>query len=416
MVPRRISYHGQILLENNIDTLPTTLPKARPEVIQALADYIRAGDLTAPIPGDLPRREDMLSQKEGDPYLVRMLGFCSYLAMAKDNRARCALKLYLRLNPAEVIVGVTNLGKETDLVQRFDCLLADTPLGDATWLQYLAKAPIWIPEKTRNYLMGCCTGGVGIAMKYADPKQAANIIMIFPDAEQHLGDPRENILRLLLPRIISGRDIVRDFLMGEGSLKNARAELKGVESSYYSPTHATGLMVLYRMEKAWDAFLCRCAVVLGLVFDGRALENVLAEITASDAAEMASNTHCYRYYSYTITHLEAMIDAELENGLPLGDVLSMMGKLFECTYNEEKQKKLRDCAYRRAAKAEYIPDLAAAGKTGNVFARQVAALALNDMADDHPEAKAGVLAAAGDSAKQMKASAARKVAKYVTHR
>ena len=73
--PRRISYHGQILLENNIDTLPTTLPKARPEVIQALADYIRAGDLTAPIPGDLPKREDMLSQKEGAPYLVRMLGF-----------------------------------------------------------------------------------------------------------------------------------------------------------------------------------------------------------------------------------------------------------------------------------------------------------------------------------------------------
>ena len=401
--PRRISYHGQILLENNIDTLPTTLPKARPEVIQALADYIRAGDLTAPIPGDLPKREDMLSQKEGDPYLVRMLGFCSYLALAKDNRARCALKLYLRLNPAEVIVGVTNLGKETDLVQRFDCLLADTPLGDATWLLYLAKAPIWIPEKTRNYLMGCCTGGVGIAMKYADPKQAANIIMVFPDAEQHLGDPRQNILRLLLPRIISGRDIVRDFLMGEGSLKNTRPELKGVESSYYSPTHAAGLMVLYRMEKGWDNFLCRCAAVLGLVFDGQALENVLAEMTVSDASEMASNTRCYRYMPFAFDHLEAMIDTQLENGLPLGDVLSMMGKLFECTYNEEKQKKLRDCAYHRAAKAEYIPDLAAAGKTGNVFARQVAALALNDMADEHPEARAGLLAAAGDSAKQMKA-------------
>ncbi|MBR7178680.1 MAG: DUF4132 domain-containing protein [Oscillospiraceae bacterium] len=401
--PKRIQYHSDILLENNIDTLPTTLPKAKPEVIQALADYIRAGDLTAPLPGNLPIREDMLSQKEGDPYLVRMLGFCSFLAMAKDNRARCALNLYLRLNPAEVIVGVTNLGKELDLVQRFDCLLADTPLGDATWLQYLAKAPIWIPEKTRNYLMGCCTGGVAIAMKYADPKQAVNITAVFPDAEQHLGDPRENILRLVLPQIVYGRDTVRDFLMGEGSLKNARNDLKGVETSYYSPTHAAGLMVLYRMETGWDNFLCRCAAVLGLVFDGRALENLLAEMTSSDASEMSSNTRFYRYMPFAFDHLEAMIDAQLENGLPLGDVLSMMGKLFECTYNEEKQNKLRECAYRRAAKAEFIPDLVAAGKTGNVFARQVAAMALNDMADDHPEAKAGLLAAAGDSAKQMKA-------------
>ena len=401
--PKRIAYHAQILLENNIDTLPTTLRNAKPEVIRALADYIRAGDLTAPIPGNLPMREDMLSQKEGDPYLIRMLGFCSYLAMAKDNRARCAMKLYLRLNPAEVIIGVTNLGKEVDLVRRFDCLLADTPLGDATWLQYLAKAPLWIPEKTRSYLMGCCAGGIAVAMKYADPKQVTNIVTVFPDAEQYLGDPRNNILRLVLPRILHGRDIVRDFLMGEGSLKNARSELKGVETSYYSPTHAAGLMVLYRMEKGWNNFLCRCAVILGLVFDGHALENLLAEISVHDASEMASNTHCYRYYSYDFAQMEAMIDAQLENDLPLGDALSMMGKLYECTYNDEKQKKLRDCACRRASKPEFIPDLVAAGKTGNVFARQVAALALNDMADEHPEAKAGLLAAAGDSSKQMKA-------------
>ena len=398
----RIDRHGQILLENNIDTLPTTLPNAKPEMLQALADYIRAGDLTAPIPGDLPMREDTLTLKSCDPYLARMLGLCSYLGMAQDDRARCALKLYLRLNPSEVITGITNLGKELDLVQRFDCLLADTPLGDATWLQYLAKAPIWIPEKTRNYLMGCCTGGVAIAMKYADPKQVATILTVFPDAEQYLGDPRENILRLLLTRIISGTSTVRDFLMGEGSLENARAELKGVEPSYYSPTHATGLMVLYRMEKGWDNFLCRCGAVLGLVFDGRGLENLLADITVQTAMEMSSNTRGFTYFPLSFVHLEAMTDAQLENGLPLGDVLSMIGRLYDITYNEEKQNKLRDCAHRRAAKPKYIDELVAARKTGNVFARQVAAMALNDMADDHPEARAGLLAAADDSAKQMK--------------
>lgn len=393
---------SELLLACNIENLPLCINWMSPDQLSEVERYIRAGDLGAPLPDCLPMNENYLALTHCDPTMGRMLGLCSYYAMLADPRAHCALRVYLRLYPKEVMMGITYLGRNGKLNAKFHELLRDTPGGAVSWLRYLSGNISWMDEKTRIALMRRCGNGVGVVLKYADPGQYVRLVSVFPEAEKYQGDERERIVKLTEKCIIRGKAQVRDFLMGTGSLKNARKELEGAERTYQSPTHAAASMLLYRMDHGWDNFTCRCAVVLGLVFDGHVLANLLANRTMEDVARAAGTVNTYAYFSMELDNLADMLTALAEQELPFGDIMTIAGYLHENTYNEKKQAEIRAMVHDRAAKTEFITDLCEAVRTGSLFARQMAVKALDEMADESPEARAGVLTAAGDSSKQIR--------------
>ena len=395
-----------IILENSMDTLDKTLNWLSPTDIQALAEYIQKGDLDAPIPVELPQptAANALLCRHGDGYLVRMLGFCSFMAMGKDARARCAFRIYARINPHEALMGATYFCPADHYLHLMEELLQDLPGGSATMLQWMGYDRQWIDENAKRAIMRRCLGGVAEAMKYVNPGQYMTIIKYLPEAEKFQGDEKERIITLLNSCITRGRDTVQDFLLANGSLKNSKMELDAVTArSYVSPSHAAAAMVLYRMDYGWDDFLCRCGVVLGAVFDGNAFSSFLSDMKADTAMKAASNPGVYCYAVMTPENLERFISELIAREVPLTDVLNYAGLLHEHEYDEKLKKEISIISAKMVRKYEYIAELSETAKNGNLFARLTAIRTLYDLAPDHPDAKLGVLAAAGESAKAIKA-------------
>ena len=399
-----IQRQGTILLENNMDTLNIAAPQLDDKQLLALRTYMRNGVWVPQLPGGLgiPTAANALQTRNSDDYLTGLLGHASFQAIGVDTRARCALQIYLRLNPQAVLNSITQLGSLRHFLIHFDSLLENLPGGAATMILFLAHGRYWIDDQTKKVLMNRCIGGLGEAMKHANPNQYLGITQMLPDAAKFMGNEQQRIIALLQRYLNAGQQELADFLMGEGSLKNARQELHAVSTGWGYPSQATSTMLMYRLDHGWDDFLCRCAVVMGIPFEGRALGSLLADTDYEKASKMASAVGGYFITNFALEHLEEMIHALLARGLPLADVMTIAGTLHENTYNEELQKKLRACVYLNTARPELIPDLCDAVKKGSVFARQTAVNALYNLASEHPEAKAGVLAAAGDSSKQIK--------------
>ena len=399
-----IRRQGDILLENNVDTLDAVAGWLDDKQLLVLRQYMRAGVWTPQLPGGLPNPSaaDALQTRNSDDYLTGLLGLASFQAMGVDTRARCALQMYLRLNPQAVLNSITHLGSLSHFLNYFDDLLENLPGGAATMLLFLAHGRYWIDDDTKRKLMHRCVSGLAEAMKHANPNQYLGITQLLPAAAKFLGDEKQRIIAILQRYASAGQQELADFLLGSGSLKDSLKELSAVSVGWCYPSQESGMMVLYRLEHGWDDFLCRCAVVLGIPFEGRAMGNILANYTHEQATKIAAAVNVFFGASFAMENLEDMVEALIAHELPLTDVMTIVGKLHDDTYNEELQKKIRACVYMAAAKPEFIPDLCDAAKTGSVFARQTAINALYNLAPDHPEAKAGVLAAAGDSSKQIK--------------
>lgn len=404
--PEVIERQRDILLTNVIDSMDNAAAWLSSAQRKDVCDYIRNGDPTATVPvPPVVTGKNALYARHLDNYHSGLLGCACWLGQSKDARLRCALRFYLSLNPQMVLDAVTRYAPEGHWERHLDALLEDLPGGATTMLLYLAWGRWWIEDDIRKKLMRCCASGAAEALKLASGNEQARILEAIPEARQLIGDERAQICSFVGKEIYSKKQEVKDFLMGDGSLKASRKLLGDVSAISYSyPTQAAGLIALHRFNNGWDDFTCRCAVVYGIVFEGRGLHVLVAEMNPEKAAWIANaaGTRIHVGYSADIGQLEQLTAALLERELPLSDVLTMTGHLYDNTYDSETQKRIQASAYLSAAKPELISALTETLKKGNVFARQTAINALYNLAPDHPEAKEGVLTAAGDSSKQIK--------------
>ena len=306
-----IRRQGDILLENNVDTLDAVAGWLDDKQLLVLRQYMRAGVWTPQLPGGLPNPSaaDALQTRNSDDYLTGLLGLASFQAMGVDTRARCALQMYLRLNPQAVLNSITHLGSLSHFLNYFDDLLENLPGGAATMLLFLAHGRYWIDDDTKRKLMHRCVSGLAEAMKHANPNQYLGITQLLPAAAKFLGDEKQRIIAILQRYANAGQQELADYLLGSGSMKDSRKELSAVSVGWCYPSQASGMMVLYRLEHGWDDFLCRCAVVLGIPFEGRAMGNILANYTHEQATKIAAAVNVFFGASFAMENLEDMVEA-----------------------------------------------------------------------------------------------------------
>ena len=200
---------------------------------------------------------------------------------------------------------------------------------------------------------------------------------------------KNKIVAQLAEYLQAGQDHLWAYLSGDGSLQNSAEQLVGVTSKpYHYPNAPAKLIFEYRAKFGWDNFACRCAVVFGLVMQGRAMSYImhpnLLTIKEQDVSGLAG--------------------ALLEHGLSIPQLLQVFAPLHDDAYQESTKVTIRNGVYAAISRPEYVGDLCIAAQSGGVFARYTALSALDDLTKAGAcaaEAKAGILECVGDSSKQI---------------
>ena len=393
-----VDRQAEILFQNNINSLAILAPSLSQRDRDLLAGYIRKGDPQAPVPAvtsaSVPCATDAqsaLNAKISDPYLTFLLGTASFLAQRQDPRARCAVRAYLTLNPMGALIGLLHTAPHDYFMDQLPVLLQDLPIvnghpdGPAILLLTMCSSGGNVEHKKE--IAGKCKSGLAKAKRLADAQQYETLCKLLPDnVESSLN---ERIITALEKYLQTGQSELRAYLTDTGSLQNSAAQLAGVTSKPYHYPNAPGQLIFqYRARAGWDNFACRCAVVMSLVMQGRAMSYImppnLLTIKEEDVSGLAT--------------------ALLEQGLPFSQLLQVFGIYHDDTYQESAKAVIRNGVYAAINRPEYVKELCAAAKSGGVFARHTALSALDDLTKTDAcaaEAKAGILECAGDSSKQI---------------
>ena len=207
--------------------------------------------------------------------------------------------------------------------------------------------------------------------------------------DRYMDEQKNKIIAQLTEYIQAGQGDLRAYLTDTGSLKNSASQLAAAASKpYHYPNGPAKLIFDYRAEFGWDNFACRCAVVFGLVMQGRAMSCIM----------------CPNLLAVKEQDVSALAAALLEQGLPIPQLLQVFGIFHDNTYVETTKGTIRKGVYSVIKRPEYVKDLCVAAQSGGVFARHTALSALDDLTKADAcaaEAKAGILNCAGDSSKQI---------------
>ena len=389
---------AEILFQNNINSLAIMAPSLSQRDRDLLAGYIRKGDPKAAVPAltssSVPCATDAqsaLNAKISDPYLTFLLGTASFLAQRQDPRARCAVRAYLTLNPMGALIGLLHTAPHDYFMDQLPVLLQDLPIvnghpdGPAILLLTMCSSGGNVEHKKE--IASKCKSGLDKAKRLADAQQYEALCKLLPDnVESSL---EEKIITSLEKYVQSGQGHLRAYLTGTGSLQNSAEQLAAVASKpYHYPNAPAQLIFQYRARAGWDNFACRCAVVMALVMQGRAMSYImhpnLLTIKEQDVSALAA--------------------ALLEQRLTIPQLLQVFAPLHDDSYQESTKVTIRNGVYAAISRPEYVGDLCIAAKSGGVFARHTALSALDDLTKTDAcaaEAKAGILDCAGDSSKQI---------------
>ena len=386
-----VDRQAEILLQNNINSLAVIAPALSQVDRDLLAGYIRKGDPKASVPAltSAPCAADAqsaLAAKISDPYLTTLLGTASFLAQRQDPRARCAVRAYLTLNPMDLLSGLLRTVPRGYFMEQLPALRQDAPGGSAILLLALCSGPY----THRKEVALQCKSGLAQAKQLADARQYEALCQLLPDSVESSAE--NTIISLLEKYVQTGKADLRAYLTDTGSLQNSAAQLAAVTTAnrYFYPTQAANLICNYRIRAGWDNFACRCAVVLGLVMQGRAMSYTLQQGgTTTTIKEEDINT---------------LASALLEQGLPIPQLLQVFDALHDATYMEAAKVAIRNGVSSAVNRPGYVKELCVSAKSGGVFARHTAISALDELTKADAcaaEAKAGVLDCAGDSSKQI---------------
>lgn len=385
-----VDRQAELLFRSNVNSLVNTAPALSPEDRDLLAGYIRKGDPKAPLPFLSSVRcaidaHSALTANASDPYLTKLLGTASFLAQRQDPRARCAVRVYLALNPMALLDALLRTAPHQYFMEQRSILTQDLPGGPAILLLALCRSPISYADK--RGIASQCRSGLALAKQLSDARQYEILCTLLSDNTGSTAE--EKIIAHLEKYVQAGKTELRAYLTDTGSLENTASQLAAVTASPYTyPTQPANMVFHYRILAGWDNFACRCAVVLGLPLRARALGNILRQggtsVNEKDVGTLAG--------------------ALLEQGLPISQLLQVFDAFHDSSYVESTKASIRNGVSSAISQPEYVKELCDAAKTGGVFARHTAISALDGLTKADAcasQAKAGLLDCAGDSSKQI---------------
>lgn len=381
---------AELLLQLNVNSLTAAIPALSQGDRDLLDGYIRKGDPNAPVPLLSSVRcatdaQSALTARASDPYLTILLGTASFLAQRQDPRARCALRVYLALNPMTLIPAILRTVPHEYFMDQRSLLTRDLPGGAAIVLLALCSNPVSYVHKKE--IATLCRSGLPLAKQLSNAQQYESLCVLLPDSSD--SSVEEKIISLLEKYVQAGVPDLRAYLTDTGSLKDSAIQLAAVTASPYTyPTQTANLVFNYRLMAGWDSFACRCAVVFGLVLRARGMGNILRQggtsVTEKDVNELSK--------------------ALLEQELPIPQLLQVFDALHDTFYMDNIKANIRNGVSSAIQRPEYAAKLCDAAKSGGVFARHTAISALDGLTAVEAcaaQAKAGLLDCAGDSSKQI---------------
>ena len=381
---------AELLLQLNVNSLAAAAPALSQGDRDLLAGYIRKGDPNAPLPLLSSARcaadaHSALTTKTSEPYLTTLLGTASFLAQRQDPRARCAVRVYLALNPMALVPAILRTVPHEYFMDQRPLLMRDLPGGAAIVLLALCSNPVSYVHKKE--IATLCRSGLPLAKQLSNAQQYESLCVLLPDSSD--SSVEEKIISLLEKYVQAGKSELRAYLTDTGSLEDSAVQLAAVTASPYTyPTQPANLVFNYRLMAGWDNFACRCAVVFGLVLKARGMDNILRQggtsVKEKDVNELSK--------------------ALLEQELPIPQLLQVFDALHDSSYVDNIKANIRNGVVSAIQQPEYAAKLCDAAKSGGVFARYTAISALDGLTAVDAcaaQAKAGLLDCAGDSSKQI---------------
>ena len=197
-------------------------------------------------------------------------------------------------------------------------------------------------------------------------------------------DLKNQIIHDLVRDAYTGTAELQAYLTDTGSLKDSAAQLAPVTvDRYVYPICAAEEMATYRQRFGWDAFLCRCAAAMALGFRGRWMYKLV----------------------YEGLDFSGITEALLGTDLPLPTVLDVLAGLYDSFYPHPHCQGVQDAACKAVNRPRYLKELCTAAPESRSFGRQIALSVLDGFTalpgQAGEQAKAGILACAGDSSKQI---------------
>ena len=373
------------LLESGMHTMLDQTPKAE---IGELTEYVFRGDSTAapPVPASVkfPCEDGLSSQYPNyalDNWTLGRLALPALLIAKKDPMGIRMLKTMMMLSGNLVLAALTNWCPKEQLLEDAPILQEVTPGGGAGVLMFLSSDRVYYGVRSAlSDLAAFYAGDMVRAKQEADCLVYVNLLKMNPMPLPR-EEVREKIIVDLCRRAASGADDLRAWLLGETDTLDAVTPK--------AHTHAKGLPLLFRemiLSDGWDDFLVRSVKATLELCQGQGMSKLLYHPEGRLLPEM----------------IVGMVEHLTPVGVTVEQLLDFFGKEYDDICRDEYKRTIRDTAAKTVAKPEYIEGLSIAAAKCGLMGRWAAITALNALADENVSAKAAVLAAAGDSSKQIR--------------
>ena len=364
--------------------------------VQAMIDYVAAGDPEAPvpIPPGIPYPavdvESAMRSFWTERMYFRTYGFAALMGAEENGNLRCLLKMILMINPKSIVQEAIGYLSKDVLALVMPTLRSCMP-GGGTTVVCLAMERSPDDRGNQKLLLELCREDIPSAMVHCTAEQYSYLIGAGMDP---LPAPqlREKLTRsFCIQRDPAEAPIITEFLNTDGDLKDASIRLAGAFP--VRGTVSTGCMHLlreYAQAEGVDPFVVRCCALAGLVF--------------SDPAYWAL---CWLPNGKTNDALMAEVMGKMcESGLDPREALAICGRVYEAgIYMDDVRAAVRKAALSLAQPgrgwvfADVYP-------RGDLFLRGAAVEASGRLTEEK-EAKQTLLAALADSSKQIREQAGR---------
>ena len=397
LAPERVNVQVQrhLLHRSSLNAIPRILFGLPGKDIQMLVDYVDSGDLNEPVPIPpsirLPAVDVASAQNATwlERSALRHYGMTALLTAEQDEKMRRLLRMILMLYPKQVFFDAAHYLEPADFGQILSVLREDTPGGGISLALFFANSGNWAGAAKEVFLEHCREDMVK-AMQNADPDQYLSLL---DEGMEPLParDVREKLARWFGAGCVAenaGR--IRAFVMEEHDLSDHRIRLAGIQPGRGGVRNGCmRLLGRYIREEGLDDFAIRCAALAGLLW-----------------SEPGYNILCWLPSGGTNAELMKQIMQRLcERGLPVVEVLTICGKMYDDSYWDELKISVRKAALS-VAELGTVSDFEWVLKNGGIFLRGIALECL-DRRSAESGAKEAILSAIGDSSKQVREQVAR---------
>ncbi len=396
----RVRRQCAVVVEENISSFRHTAPKLTGEERDTCIDYIKEGNPCEPVPmlsdgkTNAFDARSAMRLKSTNEHHTALFGTASFFAQQYDPHARCAVRMYAKLNPLALVEGIMEAAPHNYLMEQFDVLCSDVPGKETMLLIGMGNTLLQGKAEEFRKIAQRCKSSISYAIHLAEDARhdkAAEFLVQVSGMEELYS--KEAITLWFLKDVRSGEQEMRDLLEGEGSLKFIEPKrLKNINYNYQSMNQIIKLMSRYYAKYGWDNFLCRSIVVLAL-----------------------SDNYCY-YMSCKVLGwmpgdgsecTAAFVRGALAEEMQLETVFLILSSMYESIYNNGTMKELRTSVYNALSDIQYLPLLCRSCQKSTVLGRSISIEVLEHMMangaseQDCKMAKDALLGCAADSSVQL---------------